>query len=76
MISNWNDEERVRDELLSEEKAVAHGKSAGLSAVLFQWTGREKSKELIAAKIGEEKIAEKCWEGVELNGKATASDIM
>lgn len=66
----------MTEELLSEKKVVAHGRSAGLSEALFQGTGREKSKKLIAAKIGEEKIAEKCWEGVELNGKVTASDIM
>lgn len=34
-----------------------------------------KEKKLSAAKIGEEKIAEKCWKGVEQNGKAAASDI-
>lgn len=57
----------MSDELLSEKKAVACGRRAGLNAVLFQRMGREERKKLIAAKVGEEKINEKCREGVEWN---------
>lgn len=34
-----------------------------------------KEKKPTTAKIGEEKIAEKCWKGVEQNGNGAASDI-
>lgn len=35
----------------------------------------EKRKKLIAAKIGGERVNGKCWEVVQWNGKAAASDI-
>lgn len=69
---NWTDEERVRDEILSEKKGVGQDRRAGLAPVLCQGRGREKR--LIAAQI-DKKINAVLGEGVKWKGKVPSRDI-